>query len=53
MRLSELMSHMDLALYPQIALVIFLAVFGGVVVRVFSKKRARDYEEASRLPLND
>lgn len=53
MRLSELMSHMDLALYPQIALVIFLAVFVGVVYRVFSKKKAKDYEEASRLPLDE
>jgi cbb3-type cytochrome oxidase subunit 3 len=53
MRLSELMSNMDLAVYPQIALVIFLAVFAGVMVRVFSKKKTKDYEEASRLPLDD
>jgi cbb3-type cytochrome oxidase subunit 3 len=51
MRLSELMSNMDLSFYPQVALVIFLAVFTGVVIRLFT--RAKDYEEASRLPLND
>jgi len=53
MRLSDLMSNMDLAFYPQVALVIFLAVFVGVIARVFSKKRAKEYEEAARLPLDD
>lgn len=53
MRLSELMSNMDLAFYPQIALVIFFALFIGVLFRVFSKSKARDYEEAARLPLDD
>lgn len=53
MRLSELMSGMDLADYPKIALVIFLGVFTAVTIRLFSKKRAKDYEEASRLPLED
>ena len=53
MRLSDLMSNMDLAIYPQIALVIFLVVFAGVLVRVFSKSKAKDYEEAARLPLED
>lgn len=50
---SDLMSGMDLATYPQIALVLFLAVFAVMVVRVFSKRRAKEYEAASRLPLED
>ena len=53
MRLSELMSNMDLAVYPQIALVIFLAIFAGVTIRLCSKSSTKDYEEASRLPLED
>ncbi|MEO1230648.1 MAG: cbb3-type cytochrome c oxidase subunit 3 [Myxococcota bacterium] len=53
MSLSKLMSSMDLSLYPQIALVIFLAVFAGVLVRLFSRKHAEEYEKASRLPLDD
>lgn len=53
MRLSELMSQMDLAIYPQVALVIFLGVFVGVLYRVFSRRYTQDYEEASRLPLDD
>ncbi|MGF1511671.1 MAG: cbb3-type cytochrome oxidase subunit 3 [Myxococcota bacterium] len=51
MRLSELMSSMDLSFYPQVALVIFLAVFIGVVVRLFTRKE--EYERAARLPLED
>jgi len=53
MRLSELMSNMDLAFYPQVALVIFLTIFAVVCVRVFSRKRKQEYERASRLPLED
>jgi len=34
MRLSDIMSHMDLTVYPEIALVIFLGVFGAVVLRL-------------------
>lgn len=44
---------MDLTLYPQIALVIFLGIFVGVIYRVFSKEKTKDYEEASRLPLDE
>ncbi len=47
------MSEMDLSFYPQVALIIFLAIFVGVIFRVFSRKRTQDYEEASRLPLDD
>jgi len=53
MRLSELMSNMDLAFYPQVALVIFLLVFAGVIVTVCSKAKTKDFEEAARLPLDD
>lgn len=53
MRLSELMSKMDLSAYPQVALIIFLAVFAGVLVRVFSRKRGPEYRRAARLPLDN
>ncbi len=53
MKLSDLMSNMALSSYPQVALVIFLGVFIGVMLRLFSKKHQKDYEEASRLPLDD
>ena len=39
MKLSDIMSHADLALYPKIALVIFLAVFAAVVVKLVRTPR--------------
>ena len=53
MRISDIVSHMDLATYPQVALVIFLTVFAAVSWRVLRNGHARDYAEAARLPLED
>ncbi len=56
MRLSELMSNIgsvDLAFYPQVALIIFLVVFVGVVAQVVSRKKSEDYQRAAELPLED
>lgn len=51
MSLSELMSNMDLAFWPQVALLIFVTIFAGVVVRTFSKAQASNQDAAARLPL--
>ncbi len=53
MRISDIVSNMNLATYPQIALVIFLAVFAAVTWRVLRNRHAREYAEAARLPLED
>jgi cbb3-type cytochrome oxidase subunit 3 len=53
MRLSELMSQMGLAVYAEIGLVIFFAVFIGVLIHVNRKKNASIYERARHLPLDD
>lgn len=53
MRLSDIMSEMHLASYAEIGLVIFLVVFAAVVIRVFSKKYAGEYEAARHMPLDD
>ena len=53
MRLADVVSGSGLAVYAEIALLLFLAVFVAVVVRVFSPKRAADLEAARRLPLED
>lgn len=53
MRISDIVSHMDLATYPQVALVIFLTVFASVSWRVLRNRHARDYAEAAQLPLED
>jgi cbb3-type cytochrome oxidase subunit 3 len=53
MRLSDVMSGSGLAFYAEVALVIFVAAFILILVRVFAPSRRREMEEASRLPLED
>lgn len=52
MRLSELMSAAGLALYPTIALILFLSAFAVIAVRVVVAKK-RDIDHAANLPLAD
>ncbi len=53
MRLSDVMSAMDLATFPQVALILFLGVFVVVVVRVYVRGRPADFEDVSQLPFDD
>lgn len=53
MSLSDIMGNMDLSVYPQIGLVIFLAVFGGVVVRIFSRRYAGEWKRHASIPISD
>jgi hypothetical protein len=51
-RLSDIMSHAGLALWPQLALIIFLFVFFAVVVRLYTRP-ASVYQRHSHIPLDD
>ena len=53
MRLSDIMSAMKLSTYAEVALVIFFAVFVGVVLHVYRKGGRREYERARFMPLED
>ncbi len=54
MSLTDIMSHSDLSTYPQVALIIFLAVFASLTARIFLSRRRRDlYIRAASMPLND
>ena len=53
MKLSDIMSHAGLAIYAQVALVLFFAVFILVTIRTFAPSRQRELDAASRLPLDD
>lgn len=53
MRLSEIMGRLDLAFWPQAALVIFLGVFASVVWRLYTKTTREECERAGRMPLED
>lgn len=52
MKLSDVMSAANLAIYAEVGLVLFLLVFFGVIVRVLWP-RAGAYEEERMIPLRD
>jgi len=49
MKLSDIMSAMDLAVYAEVGLVLFLIAFAAVVLDVF--RRGRGLESHAALPL--
>jgi cbb3-type cytochrome oxidase subunit 3 len=53
MKLSDIMGHANLAIYAEIAMVLFMAVFLAVSIRIWLPGKAKDYAEAARLPLDD
>lgn len=53
MRLSDIMGNAGLSVYAEIALVIFLIAFLLIVVSVFAPSRQKEFEAASRMPLDD
>ena len=53
MRLSDVIGSLDIATYPQIALVIFLCVFAGVCFRLFKSGTKEQMRAASMIPLDD
>ena len=53
MKLSDAVSHAGLALYAELALVIFAAVFVAVVFDIARKTRREELERQASLPLQD
>ena len=52
MRLTDVMSSMDLAVYPALALVLFTGVFALVAIRV-ARVRREETARWSSLPLDE
>ena len=52
MRMTEIVSFLDLSVFPSIALVFFLAAFLAILWRVLSTPASQTKLEAS-IPLND
>jgi hypothetical protein len=50
-RLSDIMSAMQLGTYAEVALVLFLAAFLAIGVNVFLRRNADAWERARHLPL--
>jgi cbb3-type cytochrome oxidase subunit 3 len=53
MRLSDLVSQLTPNLLTQVALIIFLVVFAGVVIYVFARGSRETFERARQFPLAD
>jgi cbb3-type cytochrome oxidase subunit 3 len=52
-RLSDLVSALSPSQYTQLALILFVAVFAGVLVRHGGKRRAAEHAACAELPLAD
>ena len=52
MRMTEIVSYLDLSIYPSIALIFFLAAFIAVVWNVMSKSK-QEITAAANIPLDD
>jgi cbb3-type cytochrome oxidase subunit 3 len=53
MRLSDVMSHLGLAIYPILGMFLFLSVFVGAIVGVTRRNRRSELDAAAHLPLID
>ncbi len=51
--LREFLSHISLTDLPVVAMVMFLAMFLAVLVRVSQRARRPEYQRMSNLPLQD
>lgn len=53
MTLSDIMAHAGLAVYAEVALVLFLAVFAAVAVRTLLPSRREALDADARLPFDE
>ena len=51
--LTDVVSGAGLSIYAEIALVIFLVTFLGIVISLFVPRRRRLYEHLRRLPIDE
>jgi cbb3-type cytochrome oxidase subunit 3 len=53
MRLTDIMSGSGLAIYAEVALILFIVAFLVIVTWIFLPSRKRELDRASRIPLDD
>ena len=51
--LTDVVSGAGLSVYAEIALVIFLVAFVGIVISLFAPGKRRTYEHLRRLPIDE
>lgn len=52
MKLSDIMSSMQLSSYAEVALLLFFGAFVAIATSVLSNRRRDEWDHASRLPLS-
>jgi hypothetical protein len=52
MSLTDVVSHLDLAIWPKMAMVLFLAVFVAVMARVLRTGKG-DMDRAAHMPIEE
>ena len=53
MKLSDIMSSMQLSSYAEIALVLFLVAFGAIALSLLWNRKREDWERYRHLPLDE
>jgi len=53
MSLGDVVGHAGLAGYAEVALILFVAAFLAIAVWTLLPRRKQEFDEASRLPLDD
>lgn len=53
MRMSDVMSSLGLAIFPIVAMALFLLVFAGVIAYAMRRSEKDEFDRAAMLPLSD
>ncbi len=53
MKLADVVSHAGLALYAELAMILFILVFIGIAIATLRPGNKRAMDAASRLPFDD
>lgn len=53
MSITDVISHLRLDFFPQVALVIFFFIFVVVVIRIYSPRMREDMDTCTRLPFDE
>ena len=53
MKLSDVMGNSGLSVYAEIAMILFMAAFLAIVIRIFWPSRRAELEKHRNMPLDD
>ncbi len=53
MKLSDIMANAGLSIYAEVALVLFMLAFFGIIWWVFRRANTKRWHQAAQMPLDD